>query len=160
HCAEVDCPDVWAVRAFNNRQMKMTSNQSWSAYTSATSAKRQNDSERQRNSAPPQAAHNRVQDGVSVRSSYNREKIKLTRSTAQRAENRLTRRAMLPIGKKVVSFASSAYVGDPAGWLIPRVWTTVTNSGESRQATVGVSPPIYKALTSTRSPQTLRRLSF
>src|SRR5205814_7060100 len=60
HCAGVDCPDIWAVRAFNNKRMQMTSKQSWSAYTSATSAKRQNDSERQRKSAPPQAAHSRV----------------------------------------------------------------------------------------------------
>src|SRR5205823_7370273 len=108
-----------AVRAFNNKRMQMTSKQSWSAYTSATSAKRQNDSERQRKSAPPQAAHSRVHGGVSVRSSYNKEKIRLTRETAQRAENRLTRRAILPTGRKLVSFASRAYVGDPAGWLMP-----------------------------------------
>ena len=47
----------------------------------------------------------------------------------QRAEKALTRRATLPRGMKVASFANNEYVGEPAGWLMPKVCAVVANSG-------------------------------
>src|SRR5712691_1121066 len=89
HFCGTDGANVWAIRALSSTVRSMTIKQSCSAYTSATSAKRQNDSDTQRKSAPLQAALSRVHSDEPARSSYNRKKSRLTVSAPKRAENRL-----------------------------------------------------------------------
>src|SRR5262249_9125659 len=71
HFCGTDDNNVWAVRALSSTVKSMRIKQSCSAYTSATSAKRQNDSDTQRKSAPLQAEQSCVHRGVPTRRSYN-----------------------------------------------------------------------------------------
>src|SRR5712692_481609 len=76
-----------------------------SVYTSVTSAKRQKDSDTNKNSAPLNAALVRTHGSAAARSLSSKAKSRATDRAPARAEKALTRRAMLPIGKKVMSFA-------------------------------------------------------
>ena len=62
---------------------------------------------------------------------------------AATVEKRLTLKAIEPRGKKVTAFARRLYMGNPAGWLIPKVKAVLTNSGESWWKMVGAMVARY-----------------